>query len=177
MAFVANPWSGAQRALLHVLTGGASAGLPAAPPAGGAPGGGWLDLLSTTGDGVGGPALSPGGVPPSQGGTGTGSLPPGAQGPPAGGGSYAPFGQPGTDSPPAWLAQRALAAYQSGNTAYFAHLLADPTISGNQHLRNFILGLQQGDPARVKEAQYYAGNPSYNGWNNAAGDGIPGDGR
>lgn len=97
-----------------------------------------------------------------------------------GGGMFAPFGNLSlstTDAPPAWLAKNALAAYQAGNTKYFQHLLSDPTISGDPHLANFVRGLMAGDPSRVSEAQYYATNPSYNGWNNAAGDGIPGDGR
>ncbi len=93
-----------------------------------------------------------------------------------GGGVAAPFGGTGSDGPPMWLAKNALAAYQRGDTKYKDHLLADPTIAGDPHLHNFIVGLFAGDPDRIKEANYYSTNPSYNGWNNAAGNGIPGDG-
>lgn len=96
-----------------------------------------------------------------------------------GGGMYAPFGEngaAGAKGPPMWLAKLVLQAYKSGNTAYEAHLLADPGIAGNPHLANFVKGVFAGNADKINEANYYATNPSYNGWNNAAGDGIPGDG-
>ncbi len=93
-----------------------------------------------------------------------------------GGGKDAPFGGSSSDGPPMWLAKNALAAYQSGDTKYRDHLLNDPTIKGDYHLYNFVVGLFAGAADKIAEAKYYSTNPSYNGWNNAAGDGIPGDG-
>jgi len=101
----------------------------------------------------------------------TGSMPPG--GLPTTG-VYAPFGIT-ADAPPAWLAKNALDAYNRGDTKYRDHLLSDPTIAGDPHLKNFVVQLFQGNADRIAEAQHYATNPSYNGWNNAAGNGIPGD--
>ena len=131
-----------------------------------------LDALAPV-TGAGSPALSPGGVPPSQGGTGTGTPAAGS----SGGNAFMEQLMTTLKGPPAWLAKAALAAYQSGNTKYFNHLLSDPAIAGNPHLKNFVTGLMQGDPSRITEANYYATNPSYNGWNNAMGDGIPNDGK
>lgn len=96
-----------------------------------------------------------------------------------GGGEYAPFGAAGVSGakgPPAWMAKLVLQAYKDGNTKYMQHLLSDPGIAGNPHLANFIKGVFAGNADKIAEANYYATNPSYNGWNNAAGDGIPGDG-
>jgi len=97
---------------------------------------------------------------------------------PAGGlptsGVFAPFGIT-ADAPPAWLAKNALDAYNRGDTRYRDHLLSDPTIANDPHLRNFVTGLFAGNQDRIAEAQHYATNPSYSGWNNAAGNGIPGD--
>ncbi len=143
---VTNPWPG-------VTNPGATSGVPAASP-------------GTSGAAVGGVSgfIGPGGGVYPQ----TSPLP--------GGGVSAPFGSSASDGPPMWLAKNALAAYQRGDTKYRDHLLADPTIAGDPHLHNFIVGLFAGDPDRIKEANYYSTNPSYNGWNDAAGNGIPGDG-
>lgn len=113
-----------------------------------------------------------------------GSGKPGTDGAPTGhGGVTDVWGNPATqDGPSAWFAKAALNAYNSHNTAGLQHLLNavtgpnGPQGSLLNHYLNFIKGLMAGDPTRIQEAQYYATNPSYNGWNNAAGDGIPGDG-
>jgi hypothetical protein len=134
----------------------------------------WLEVLAPPDAGGTGVAPQPGSTGPALIGNGGGVGP--TTSPKPGGGVFAPFGSSSSDGPPMWLAKNALAAYQAGNTKYRDHLLADPTIAGDPHLHNFIVGLFNGDPDRIKEAQYYSTNPSYNGWNNAAGNGIPGDG-
>ncbi len=144
----------------------------------------WLEVLSNPGG-----STSSGTNPSGSGGTGLGdrgtNLPAGymAPGPytlpvsdKPGGGKDAPFGGSSSDGPPMWLAKNALAAYQSGDTKYRDHLLNDPTIKGDYHLYNFVVGLFAGAADKIAEAKYYSTNPSYNGWNNAAGNGIPGDG-
>jgi hypothetical protein len=173
MASFGDPWAGAKSALLAQLSAkllpGAKAGAGAA-----------VVPAVVTNPGSFGATTTQSGVNTQAVGSGASSVsaPAASSG---GGGVSSVWGNPSSqDSVDAWFAKAVLKA--QSDPAYMQHLLSSvtgpngPTGSLLTHYLNMIKGVMAGDPTWIKEATYYAGNPSYNGWNNAAGDGIAGDG-
>lgn len=135
----------------------------------------WLQSLSPPDQG-GSTAL-----PPPYGGNQT-PTPPGQPKPNAGGANPNGFmeNMANAEAPPAWMAKAALAAMANGTLAkYRDHLMSDPVLAANPHIRNWINGMVAGSQDRIAEAQHYSnvyGVPGVD-YPIGAGDGIPNDGR